>query len=211
MASIVSLTRAEEWGADLVVVGSGERSIMDRIRFGSTSRKVVGACGASVRVARRSATVSDRTVRILIGLDGSPDAELAVDAVSRRLWPPRSEARLIAVLDNRLAFAVPSLLPTLGRWSGAEDHHKDEAWVHRMMETASEKLQAGGLTTSTVISTSDPRQAIVDAAREWKANSIFVGVRGLSGIERFLIGSVSSSVAARAPCSVEVVRRAPEP
>jgi nucleotide-binding universal stress UspA family protein len=199
------ITRAEEWGADLVVVGSGGRSFMDRIRFGSISRKVVEACACSVRVARPSAM--DGSIRVLIGVDGSPDAELAIDAVCERMWPPRSEARLITVLDNRLAFASPSLLPTLARWSGAEDDHKHEAWVHRMMQAASEKLQTAGLTTSTVISTGDPRQAVVDAAREWKANSIFLGARGLSGIERFLIGSVSSSVAARAPCSVEVVRR----
>jgi nucleotide-binding universal stress UspA family protein len=75
-----------------------------------------------------------------------------------------------------------------------------------MMEAATEKLQSAGLTISTAVLRGDPRQALVDAAREWKASSIFVGSRGLSGIERFLIGSVSSAVAARASCSVEVVR-----
>ena len=205
------ITKAEEWGADLVLVGSGGRSIMDRIQFGSTSRKVVGACGCSVRVGRRSAAAQDRSVRILVGVDGSPDAEVAVHAVAQRLWPPGSEARLITVLDKRLAFAAPSFLPRLARWSRAEDSHNDQAWVDRMAQAATEKLQGSGLTISTAILNGDPRQALVDAAVGWKADCIFVGARGLSGIERFLIGSVSSSVAARASCSVEVVRRSPAP
>jgi nucleotide-binding universal stress UspA family protein len=43
-------------------------------------------------------------------------------------------------------------------------------------------------------------------ADEMKADCIFVGSRGRGRLDRFLIGSVSSGVAARAHCSVEVVR-----
>ena len=49
---------------------------------------------------------------------------------------------------------------------------------------------------------------ILNEANEWNAKSIFMGARGLSRLQRFLLGSVSSSVAARAHCSVEVVRNA---
>ena len=38
------------------------------------------------------------------------------------------------------------------------------------------------------------------------ASCIFVGAKGLRSVERFLTGSVSASVAARAHCSVELVR-----
>jgi nucleotide-binding universal stress UspA family protein len=52
----------------------------------------------------------------------------------------------------------------------------------------------------------DPSKILVSEANTWKADCIFVGAKGLGGIARILIGSVSSSVTARARCSVEVIR-----
>lgn len=37
---------------------------------------------------------------------------------------------------------------------------------------------------------------------------VFVGAKGMRGIDRLLLGSVSSAVSARAHCSVEVIREA---
>jgi nucleotide-binding universal stress UspA family protein len=47
---------------------------------------------------------------------------------------------------------------------------------------------------------------LITEAEDWDADCIFVGAKGMRGIERLLIGSVSAAVAARAHCSVEVVR-----
>jgi len=53
----------------------------------------------------------------------------------------------------------------------------------------------------------DPKRVLVEESKRWGADCIFVGSMGFSNrVERFLIGSVSSAVAARAHCSVEVVR-----
>ena len=201
------ISKAEEWGADLVVLGSGKHSLIERIQQGSVLRKVIGACERSVRVGRRSPRYSEPSVRIIIGLDGSPDSEFAVDAVAERVWPDGSAAHLITVLDNRLSFLTPSLIPRLARWSSPADSADDQAWIERMMKATSEKLQNVGLKISSEVLTGSPSQRLLDAAVDWQADCIFVGARGLSGIERFLIGSVCSDVATRANCSVEVVRR----
>jgi nucleotide-binding universal stress UspA family protein len=200
------ISKAEEWSADLLVLGSGKHSLIERIQHGSVLRKVLGACERSVRVGRRSPRYSEPSVRIIIGLDGSPDAEFAVDAVAQRVWPDGSAAHLITVLDNRLSFLTPSLIPRLARWSSPADSADDQAWVDRMMKAASEKLQNAGLKISSEVLKGSPSQRLLDAAVDWQADCIFVGARGLSGIERFLIGSVCSDVAMRANCSVEVVR-----
>jgi nucleotide-binding universal stress UspA family protein len=54
-----------------------------------------------------------------------------------------------------------------------------------------------------------PRDAIIEEAERWGADLIVVGSHGYRGYKRFLLGSVSQSVAAHAPCSVLIVR-APE-
>jgi nucleotide-binding universal stress UspA family protein len=167
---------------------------------------VVGACESSVRVGRPSSRAQETSVRIIIGLDGSPDAELAMEAVAERAWPPGSEAHLMTVLDNRLSILTPSLIPRLARWSSAADSVDDQAWIERMMNIAKDKLQTAGLKISCEVISGAPSQRLLDAAVDWQADCIVMGARGLTGIERFLIGSVSSDVAVRANCSVEVVR-----
>jgi len=51
-----------------------------------------------------------------------------------------------------------------------------------------------------------PAQEIVAAARESKCDSIMLSTRGLTGLDRYLIGSVADRVAGLAPCPVVLVR-----
>jgi|SRR5688572_15766177 nucleotide-binding universal stress UspA family protein len=90
---------------------------------------------------------------------------------------------------------------------GADPGHTDEsALAQKIVDTAAAKLRPAGLSASPIVKEGDPKQVLVDEAKEWGASCIFEGAKGLRGVERFLIGSVSASVAARAHCSVEVVR-----
>ena len=51
-----------------------------------------------------------------------------------------------------------------------------------------------------------PAEEIVAAARESKCDSIMLSTRGLTGLDRYLIGSVAHRVAQLAPCPVVLVR-----
>jgi nucleotide-binding universal stress UspA family protein len=51
-----------------------------------------------------------------------------------------------------------------------------------------------------------PAEEIVMAARESKCDSIVLSTRGLTGLDRYLIGSVADRVARLAPCPVVLVR-----
>jgi nucleotide-binding universal stress UspA family protein len=51
-----------------------------------------------------------------------------------------------------------------------------------------------------------PAEEIVAAARDSKCDSIVLSTRGLTGLDRYLIGSVADRVARLAPCPVVLVR-----
>jgi nucleotide-binding universal stress UspA family protein len=51
-----------------------------------------------------------------------------------------------------------------------------------------------------------PAKEIIAAARDSKCDSIVLSTRGLTGLDRYLIGSVAHRVAQLAPCPVVLVR-----
>jgi nucleotide-binding universal stress UspA family protein len=191
------IKKADEWKPDLTVVGSHGRSAFGRAVLGSVSQKVVTHARGSIRVARGRVENDDSPVRIVIGVDGSPYAEVAVEAARRRAWPSGSEA---------LVVAVPELL--MGALVLSDEFEDEQVSADKIVAAAAEKLRGSGLSVSTRVRYGDPKRVLVDEAEEWEADSIFVGARGLRAVERFLLGSVSTTVAARAHCSVEVIRAA---
>jgi len=52
----------------------------------------------------------------------------------------------------------------------------------------------------------DPADAILDVAEETGADLIVVGNKGMTGVSRFLLGSVPNKIAHHAPCDVLIVR-----
>ena len=51
----------------------------------------------------------------------------------------------------------------------------------------------------------DPSEVLVDLAEHLKADLLIVGNRGMTGVRRFMLGSVPNKVAHHAPCSVHIV------
>ena len=66
---------------------------------------------------------------------------------------------------------------------------------------------AGGTAAQAHLRIGNAAMEIVDLAEKLSAGLIVVGSRGLSGIRRALIGSVSDSVVRHAHCPVLVVRK----
>lgn len=202
------ITSADEWKADLVVVGAhGHTSLGGRLILGSVSQRVLYEARTSVRVARDgSRKGKGDPVRLVVGVDGSADAEAAVGAVASRAWPKGSEARLVTVLDAFMAVKPAPDEPSALKWVDAEDE-KDWEWVRQTFEPLAERLRRAGLNVSIELRKGNPKHVLVDEAESWGADCVFVGARGTRGVDRLLLGSVSAAVAARAHCSVEVVRR----
>jgi nucleotide-binding universal stress UspA family protein len=199
-------SRAEEWKADLIVVGSHGRNAFGRFFLGSISQWLLNEARCSVRVARGKIDEPDFPVRIVVGLDGSDNSKLGLEQVAARNWPDKSEVRIVMIDQPLEPTAVGEFIPTIKR-AIAESNEVENANSLRTARKAATYLQQKGLRAEAVVKVGDPKQGLVEYAEEWRADCIFVGATGLTNrLERFVLGSTAGAVAARAHCSVEVVR-----
>ena len=197
---------ADQWKPDLIVMGAQGHSVFGgRLILGSISQRVLYEARCSVRIARARRKKMNPPVRILIGVDQSPDSAAAVDAVCSRQWPNGSEVALLAVVDTVMAINSDLAEAPAMKWIEVGDERNWDQ-VREIFEPSAEKLRRAGLHTEVLIRRGNPADQILEEADTWGADCIFVGARGTRGIDRLLLGSVSSAVSARANCSVEVVR-----
>ena len=200
------IRKADQWEPDLIVMGARGVSVFGgRLILGSISQRVLYEARCSVRVARTSYQNTEKPIRILVGVDNSPDSNAAVDAICERDWPKGTEAGLLAVVDTVMAIAPDPTNDSALKWL---EIGEEENWdqVREVFAAAAEKLRSAGLHTEVLIRRGNPADEILEEAHTWDADCIFLGARGTRGIDRLLLGSVSAAVSARAHCSVEVVR-----
>lgn len=199
------IEEARRWRSNLVIVGSHNQPRWIKFFLGSAAQGVIQSAPCAVRILRDTVKKGNKPVRIVIGVDGSRESRLAVEAVRNRKWVPGSAVYLVTALDNPISGAVFLTGSEVLKWIDYVDT-REETWIHRMSASFEGKLRAAGLKVSITVSIGDPKQLLISEAKRRNADCIFVGARGLNPVDRFVMGSVSSSVAARAHCSVEVVR-----
>jgi nucleotide-binding universal stress UspA family protein len=200
-------SQAREWNADLIVVGSHGRTALGRFFLGSISQWLLNEARCSVRVARGKIDEPDFPVRLIVGLDGSQNANIALEQVAARNWPEKSEVRVVVVDQPLEPNFAGEFIPAI-RYSIDESIAEESANSHKLAEDAAQKLRDKGLRADALVKLGDPKHDLVKFAEEWRADCIFLGATGLtSRVERFLLGSVAGAVAARAHCSVEIVRK----
>ena len=142
-------------------------------------------------------------LRILVGIDGSSHSKAAVQAIAKRRWPEGTQVRLLTVVDTVMLLGDQDEQEM--KWLEVDDVDKWDD-VRALFKPEAEVLRASGLDAEVMIRRGHPTQQLLDEAETWVAHGIFVGAKGVRGIERLLLGSVSAALAARAHCSVEVVR-----
>lgn len=144
-------------------------------------------------------------MRILVAIDESPYADAVAAMLVSQMKTAEADIRLLHVVDPfpmKLAEAKGSREhPDL---EAARTEQRTEA--ERLLERAADRLRAAGFSATWFVQEGDPREAILDDAATWDADLIVMGSHGRSGLQRWLMGSVSDAVARHATCSVEIVR-----
>ncbi|HEX2747285.1 MAG TPA: universal stress protein [Verrucomicrobiales bacterium] len=190
------LSRAAEWQPDLLCIGAPHSSRMERLFFGSVCARVVAHAACSVRIGRTEG--HGRPLKLMLASDGSADSMAAADTILARRWPAGTEVVIVSVLDSRFThFAGTMLSPVAGE---PEDG---------MLNGMTARFKEAGLAASFSTVSGVPKAELLKAAAEWGVHCIFAGASGSGALERLIMGSVSSALAERAACSVEICRRVP--
>ena len=138
---------------------------------------------------------------ILIATDGSKTAEHA--AALGIKFAQQYGAKVFAVYVINITASEAILIDEA--WA-TEECVACEKTGHRAISSVEEKAKFAGLEVESTILKGDPADRILDFADEHNVDMIVVGSLGKSGIERFVLGSVSEKVVRYAKVPVLVVK-----
>jgi nucleotide-binding universal stress UspA family protein len=150
--------------------------------------------------ARRTPFMSIFPTKILLATDGSREAELAARTAADLRHKTDSELHVLHVLALPLDTQDPSSFEP-------EVWARLERGAQRTLEDVVGKIEAsGGEVEGSHLTAGRPEAEIVTLAEQIGAGLIVMGSRGVGGIRRALMGSVSESVLRHAHCPVLMVR-----
>ena len=192
---------------DLIVVGTHQRQGLGRVLLGSVSRAVLHHAKVSVAVVPPAKTATlelssmktktstqsrrarVRPRRILVPVDFSDSSARALRHAAKRA--AESGGSLIII------YVVPADYGWLG--FGRDELRDLDRSLQRQ---AADRLRAfadenvgENVPADMEVRVGQPAEEIVAAARESKCDSIMLSTRGLTGLDRYLIGSVADRVA----------------
>ena len=134
---------------------------------------------------------------IVVGTDGSDTARSAVAQAGEL-------AKSLGATVHVVAAYTPSLRPAEGELI---DREKVAGAALDVAQAAAADLRAAGVEQIEVHDfDEDPAEALIRTAENVDADLIVVGNKGVSGMRRFLLGSVAQKVVQHAPCGVLVAR-----
>jgi nucleotide-binding universal stress UspA family protein len=199
------LSRAEEWFADLIIIGShGQTSAADAL-IGSVTDSVIRHAHCPVLITRSI----QRTGRILAGTDFSDRSLPAVRAAADEAERVGGELTVVHSLDLVWsAAAYPAMAFGGAPFNVSPEQIKELETI--ATERLEESLKQLNITGDTLVTTGAAGTALIEIASERKVDLIVVGTIGRTGLRRALLGSVAETVANGAPCSVLIVRLHPE-
>jgi len=192
-------TYAEENAIDMVVMGTHGRTGVRRFVIGSVTEKVVRLSDVPVLVVR--VTEGGPTVPfddILVPTDGSEGATAAVDAAAILALAFDATVHVVSVVDSAATTVE-------GGWSVMLDDLEDAA--EENVEALADTFRDRGVEeVVTAVDVGTPYRSLKDYAESEDVDLVVMGTHGRSGVERYLLGSVTEKLLRTCAAPVLAVR-----
>ena len=191
---------AEKREPHLVVLGSRGFHDIQGYFMGSVSRKVLSHAPCPVFIVKDPIQTP---VQVVLAVDGSTASTRAANYLKSWISPDLVSVQVLSV--------VPRARRGLGASRRAKPYTKAlTAAFQRQAQEATAQVRSLLLkkkfeVTSEIVP-GNPRETILDCLVNHEASLAVLGAKGLTGPERFQMGSVSEWVAAYSGCSILVVR-----
>jgi nucleotide-binding universal stress UspA family protein len=190
---------ADEYHAQLVVVGGKHHSALGRWLSGNTTHQMVRMSERPLLVVgpQRPGSAEGRYSRILAAIDLSPGSGPTLDSAVRlaRLFG----ARLHVLHVVEPLPMLPGLAPGLDEYTAQQSEAESQLSGWPQIDFPHSDLVRRGRAA----------EAIAAAATEWGADLLVMGSHGRGLMDRLLIGSVAEQLLNRLPTSLLVVPVSP--
>ena len=133
---------------------------------------------------------------VVIGYDGSPDAQRAIEFAARAV---RAESALVVTAWELPASSIRTPVPPVGvpTAPSAEEERELEERARQIGEDGAARARVAGIDAEAdvrrCLGTADIARALFDIAEERDAELVVVGRRGMSRLQEVLLGSVSNA------------------
>lgn len=212
--SLIICKSAQEWDADLIVMGRGQAAEQRSLSFDSVSTYVLHNAPCSVALVDWHLKEVQKIHKILVALDDSPTSlaiflqamNLAerIRAAKQSFKPNMSDKEATPTLcllhvSSPFEKGYPQMLTAFTVW--AEQRNIPVQPVQKPALTVKEYLTEVVMQPDAL-----PGQVICEMATEWGADLVMLGYRREWELKKLVLGSVCNYVTRHAPCSVFVVR-----
>lgn len=188
------VAEAEEEGVGLVCLGPDAGVLGGVVRIGHVATHVIRNAGCSVLLAREAGPGFPE--RMLCGVDGS---DTSVDTAMLA-----AEIASATDAEFRLLHVIPVFRGGDTEWTLDGDEESPPELEPSVIAATSR-----GVVPIREMAMGRPEHAIIAVATRERSDLLVVGHRGVRGVTRVLLGSVSEHCAIHAPCSVMIVRAGP--
>jgi universal stress protein E len=196
------LRAAEEWKADLVVLG---RAGGDPARsLGSVARLGAYHLECSILLVERP---PESVREIVLGMDGSASAREAARLLSLFSFDPAPRLHALGVVDTSWRRNLDLQDLPLAVRSALNEMEAQEAADARALLARTTVTLANRAVVEHDVVVGNPADMLLDAARRRTADLIAVGHQGLERVRRLTLGSAAAQLLAAAPCSLLIARK----
>lgn len=142
--------------------------------------------------------------RILAATGGSPWSDAAVAYAIALAAHLHAELCILSVLTIAGVYAMPDVMTSSELLMESVEQQGQD-----LLAQATARATAAGVVPEAILKWGNVAETILQTATEERCDLIVLGSRGVSGLKRLMLGSISNAVAAKAPCPVLVIKQPP--